>query len=119
MFANNFERARVFFHLLLKRQKTKCYAHVFFIICARFLILRWRVWRIILVLFAPMSLQTLGVRVKSAAAFERHFSRRTGARQRRAAIVGRLRQFCKKPFDGIRYTWPRNDASQLDRRAHV
>ncbi len=79
-----------------------------FIICARFLILRWSVWRIILVLFTPMSLQTFGVRVKSAAAFERYFLRRTGAhfekrlRQRRATIVGRLRQFCEAPFDGSR-----------------
>ena len=66
-----------------------------------------------------MSLQTFSVRVKSAAAFERHFSRRTRAhfekrlRQGRATIVGRLRQFCETPFDGSSHTWPRNDAGQL------
>ena len=66
-----------------------------------------------------MALQTFDVCVKSAAAFERHFSRRTRAhfekrlRQRRAAIVGRLRQLCETPFDGSRHTWPRNDARQL------
>ena len=66
-----------------------------------------------------MSLQTFGVCVKSAAAFERHFLGRTGAhfekrlRQRRATIVGRLRQLCEAPFDGSRHIWPRNDAGQL------
>ena len=66
-----------------------------------------------------MSLQTFSVRVKSAAAFELHFSRRTRAhfekrlRQGRATIVGRLHQLCETPFDGSRHTWPRNDAGQL------
>ena len=84
-----------------------------------FLILRWRVWRIIIVLFAPMALQTFDVRVKSAAAFERYFLRCTSAhfekrlRQRRATIVSRLRQLCKTAFDGGRQTWPGNNARQL------
>ena len=66
-----------------------------------------------------MSLQTFDVRVKSAAAFERYFLRRTSAhfekrlRQRRATIVGRFRQLCKTAFDGGRQTWSRNDARQL------
>ena len=75
-----------------------------------------------------MSLQTFGVRVKSAATFKRDLLRRVCAhlekrlRQRRAAIVGCFRQLRETPFDGSRYTWPRNDASQfvrlflLDRR---
>ena len=66
-----------------------------------------------------MALQTFDVRVKSAATFERHLSRRIGAhlekrlRQRRATIVGRFRQLCETAFYGGRQTWPRNDARQF------
>ena len=66
-----------------------------------------------------MALQTFDVRVKRAATFERHFSGRTSAHfekrlpQRRATIVGRLRQLRETAFDGSRQTWPRNDAGQL------
>ena len=55
-----------------------------------------------------MSLETFDVRVKSAAAFERYFLRRTRAnfenrlRQRRATIVGRLRQLRETALDGSR-----------------
>ena len=66
-----------------------------------------------------MSLQTFDVRVKSATTFERHCSRRTSAhhekrlRQRRATIVGRLRQLRETALDGGRQTWSRNYARQL------
>ena len=68
-----------------------------------------------------MSRQTFGVRVRSAATFKRDLLRRISAhlekclRQSRAAIVGCFRQLRETPFDGSRYTGPRNDASQLVR----
>ena len=63
-----------------------------------------------------MALQTFDVCVKSAAAFERYFLRRTSAhfekrlRQRRATIIGRLREFRETTLDGGRQTWSRKDA---------
>ena len=68
-----------------------------------------------------MALQTFGIRVKSAASFKRDLLRRVSAhfekrvRQRRAAIVGGLRQLREPTFDCSRYTGLRNDASQLVR----
>ena len=125
MLTNDLECARMFFHYLLNKPK-KSFARAFFnYLCALFLrvarvfLFRWRVWRIIFVLFAPMSLETFDVRVKSAAAFERYFLHRTSAhfekrlRQRRTTIVCRLRQLRETALDGSRQTWPRNYARQL------
>ena len=93
-------------------------ARVFNILRA-LLLLRWRVWRVNLVHFAPMSLQAFRVGECNVAAQKCALLRRLVAhllkrlRQRNSAILGFLGKLCKTAFDGSRCTWFRNDACQL------